>query len=552
VIFLFCAHKILAQIFSAAPIGLATLRRSANSTDLVWRRCSQFGKEDLGFDPVGQSLKLTHPSGWEDRIQRFIEVLDTGIPILRETVSYCDTFTGIERSCVLSLLRLDWNTALMCWVDVTIEHKAAAEIAAARDLLKAEIETDALTGAGSRAKLKALVRYGEPPVGTIAIDLNRFKSINDGIGHNAGDELLRSVAARLQSRLSPHEHLFRPAGDEFIILIQSPEKPELQLARAESIVSVLEEPFWIDRHEVRISASAGVANHSAGDLESQLAAADRAMYVAKHSARGHNACSLWSEELVEVNREKQRISIDLRRAVATCEEFELFYQPVVSLLTKKPVGVEALLRWNSPTLGAVPPGVFIPLAEASGEIYEISEWVLKRAILQSKAWGERFEIAVNLSPWDLERKGFRDRLLTLCDNVGISPSSIALEITERAVQSDLSHFESVLTSLAECRIFLKLDDFGTGDSGVARIASAIPWHEIKFDRTLLPTSNMDERRVDVCCGLIALCDRLDISTLAEGVETKEQADLCRHLGFDTAQGYYFSRPMPAHEIELDL
>lgn len=546
------APKILAQIMKSIPIGLAIVRRDGD--DLRWEQVSACGRNSLGFDPVGLTLRQTHPVGWEDRIEKFLKVLDFGLPIVREPTSYQDDQTGQSREYLLSLIRLEPHRALMIWIDVTLEARTRTQLEASRTLLQREIETDPLTGCGSRVKLESLTSNNYTPAGVIYLDLNRFKSVNDGLGHRAGDLLLCGVADRLQSRLNDRESLFRPSGDEFAIVLESPRQPSELLDRARSIVAALEEPFWLNRHEVRIAASVGVTDASAGDLGAQLVAADRAMYVAKSHARGRTAIEPWSPGQVEANRYQQRIGLELRRAIRSLEaglsEFELHYQPIIKLDTGAPIGYEALLRWRSPELGVIPPGIFIPIAEIGGEIYEISRWVMAEAIEQLRRWNCATEIAINLSPWDLERQGLRERMLTLCDRAGVPPSALSLEITERAVTSDLSHFEKVLGELSDSRIRLAIDDFGTGDSGLLRVAQAIDWHEVKVDRSLLPANREDDRRQQICGGIVVLCDRLNIRTLAEGIETEEQATLCRGLGFDHAQGYYFAKPKPASEIGL--
>lgn len=548
----FNAGRTLKRLLDSIPIGVAIADLVGD--DLRWRTVSAYGRESLGLNPVGAMFRQTHPISWESRVPLMISVLRTGIPVLREASAYIDDQTGVERHYLFSFVRLTRTTGLLTWVDVTVEAANAQRLQSAQNLLLHEINTDPLTGAGSRARLQTLA--STIPAGTIYVDLNRFKTVNDGLGHRAGDLLLCAVADRLQSRLNASESLFRPSGDEFVVLLDSPLVAEELLSRARSIARSLDEPFWLDRHEVRISAAIGVADRSAGNLDEQLVAADQAMYAAKSHARGRTEVNLWSQDQVDENRHKQQISLELRRAVRSLlvrgdhpSEFALHYQPIVELKDHSTIGYEALLRWHSPALGSVPPGVFIPLAEVGGEIYEISQWVLEMAAQQLKEWPD-VEIAVNLSPWDLERAGFHDRLLRMCDRLEIDPWRLSLEITERAVESDLSHFEQVLAELAECKIRLSIDDFGTGDSGLLRVAQAVDWYEVKVDRSLLPSDMVDIRRQKICGGIIALCRRLDIHVLAEGIETLDQLEVCRTLGFDHAQGYYFARPMPAIEIEI--
>ena len=544
------ASRTLKRLFNSIPIGVAIADLVGD--DLRWRTVSAYGKENLGFNPVGTFFRQSHSTAWESRVPRMISVLESGVPILREPSVYIDAQTGVERHYLFSFVRITRTAGLLTWIDVTIEAANAQRLQSAQNLLQHEISTDPLTGAGSRAKLQTL--SATTPAGTIYVDLNKFKTVNDGLGHRAGDLLLCAVADRLQSRLSEAESLFRPAGDEFVVLLESPLVADELLARARSIARSLDEPFWLDRHEVRISAAIGVADHSAGNLDDQLVAADQAMYAAKSYARGRTEVNLWSQDQVDENRHKQQVSLELRRAVRNLSleddhpsEFALHYQPIVQIDNHSTIGYEALLRWNSPVLGSVPPGLFIPLAEVGSEIYEISQWVLETAARQLKEWPEA-EIAVNLSPWDLERAGFRDRLLRLCDRLQIDPWRLSLEITERAVDSDLSHFEQVLADLAECKIRLSIDDFGTGDSGLLRVAQAIDWYEVKVDRSLLPSDMTDSRRQKICGGIVALCRRLDIHVLAEGIETKEQLEVCRALGFEHAQGYYFAKPLPPNLI----
>jgi diguanylate cyclase (GGDEF)-like protein/PAS domain S-box-containing protein len=415
---------------------------------------------------------------------------------------------------------------------------------------------DALTGLANRAALiqkieeaAARQRRLQEPFTVLLLDLDRFKQVNDTLGHPAGDALLIEVATRLKSLLRETDVLARLGGDEFAV-IQAGESDQREAAKllAERIIEMLRQPFEIDGGNISIGTSIGIAlaaelETGSGDL---LKMADLALYRAKSA--GRNGYCFFDSEMSEIASARQEIESDLRRAVQQ-NEFELHYQPIVDSKTRRICSAEALVRWRHPTKGLIYPDLFIPLAEETGLITQIGDWVLRAACTEAATWPAEVKVAVNLSLVQFRKTNLPDLVMRVLADTGLPPERLELEITETALIESAAECLPALRQFKAVGITIVLDDFGTGYSSLSQLAM-FPFDRIKIDKSF--TQNLTKR--SECAAIISatltLAQSLDIATTAEGVETVDQYRLLRLAGVTSLQGYLFKRPGPASEINF--
>jgi diguanylate cyclase (GGDEF)-like protein/PAS domain S-box-containing protein len=416
---------------------------------------------------------------------------------------------------------------------------------------------DALTGLANRVAVAQKIeeaaarqrRFGEP-FSVLLLDLDRFKYVNDTLGHPAGDALLREVATRLKAFLRETDVLARLGGDEFAI-IQTGEADQRQEASglADRIIDIIAKPLDIEGTEVHISGSIGIAlaPAHATDNDSLLKMADMALYSAKLA--GRNGYRFFDPEMSVAASERQGLERDLRRAI-TQEEFELHYQPIIDTKTRKICGAEALIRWRHPTKGMIPPDQFIPLAEETGLIAQIGEWVLLTACIEAVSWPASVKVAVNLSPVQFRKSNLPDVVMYALAQSGLPPEQLELEITETALIESAADCLPALRQFKNLGIAVALDDFGTGYSSLSQL-TMFPFDKIKIDKSC--TQNLTKRTecAAIVSATLTLAQSLDIATTAEGVETVQQYQLLRMAGVTSLQGYLFKRPGPASEIDFD-
>jgi len=416
---------------------------------------------------------------------------------------------------------------------------------------------DALTGLANRVALvqkideaAARQRRRNEPFTVLLLDLDRFKQVNDTLGHPAGDTLLIEVATRLNLLLRETDVLARLGGDEFAI-IQSGETEQRDAARglAERIIGALAKPFAIDGADINIGTSIGIAlapEHGAGS-DSLLKMADLALYRAKSA--GRNGYCFFALEMSEIASARQEIEADLRRAIQQ-DEFDLYYQPIIEAKTRRICSVEALVRWRHPSKGLISPDLFIPLAEETGLITQIGDWVLRRACSEAVKWPSDVKVAVNLSLVQFRKTNLPDVVARVLVDSGLRPERLELEITESALIESAAECLPALRQFKALGITIVLDDFGTGYSSLSQLAM-FPFDRIKIDKSF--TQNMTKR--SECAAIISatltLAQSLDIQTTAEGVETVDQYRLLRLAGVTSLQGYLFQRPGPASQLEFD-
>jgi diguanylate cyclase (GGDEF)-like protein/PAS domain S-box-containing protein len=416
---------------------------------------------------------------------------------------------------------------------------------------------DSLTGLPNRAllndRLSQLLAQSEREgwlVGILFLDIDRFKCINDTQGHATGDKLLQSVAKRLQKLLRESDTVARLGGDEFVIVL-SAVKHEQDISHVtQEIMRALSMPFEIGELEIFISGSIGIAispldGHDVGIL---LRNADTAMYVAKES--GRNNYKFFSNEMNLKAVERMDLESNLRRALEK-EELSLVYQPQIDTRTGLMTGVEALLRWNHPETGSISPGKFIPIAEETGLIIPIGEWVLARACRQARSWIEAgftsLCMAVNISGCQFKQGNLAKLVRQVLEESGLDPSNLELELTESILMENAESAVDMLRELKSLGVNLAIDDFGTGYSSLAYLKH-FPIDRLKIDQLFIRNITTDANDASISEAIIALAHSLRMDVIAEGVETKEQKEfLAAHDCFEM-QGYYFSRPVPADKI----
>ncbi len=381
----------------------------------------------------------------------------------------------------------------------------------------------------------------------LCLDLDRFKEVNDTLGNAAGDQLLRRVADRLQTCLRESDTLARLGSDEFAVIQTGPRQAEAAAAVAQRIVERLSEPFDVNGHEVVIGCSVGIAlvhRTNPGSAETVLRSAGLALYRAKEDGRG-TFCFFEEEMNVRLNARKQ-LEADLRRALAE-GQFQLHYQPQVDLASGRLVGVEALLRWHHPDCGQILPGDFIPIAEDTGLIVPLGEWVLRTACRQATLWPD-LRMAVNLSPAQFRIPGLALEVARILDETGLCGERLELEITENVLLHDTEATLGTLRALKDLGVSVAMDDFGTGYSSLGYLRR-FPFDKIKIDRSFVCDVAEGGDATAIVRAVVRLGRSLGIRTIAEGVETGSQAEFLASEGCDEVQGYHYGRPMAAAEIE---
>jgi len=449
---------------------------------------------------------------------------------------------------IISLIRAPLNTggSITIHMDVTEKRNSEKKIAFLA-------HHDALTGLANRVQLREHIEKtitsaeGGAGAAVLCLDLDNFKSVNDTLGHSVGDTLLCAVARRLQALLGDQDLVSRTGGDEFAI-VQSGTEPAMQTAAALAarVVETLGSPFEIGDHTVVIGASVGIAiaPDDGSDPDQLLKNADMALYRAKGAGR---AQFHFFETEMDVRAQARRIlELDLRKAVAA-DEFELFYQPIVNLAENRITGFEALLRWNHPTRGRVSPNDFIPLAEETGLIVPIGEWVVRRACRDANLWPSDLNVAVNVSPVQFRNKSLAMTVTSAVASSGLLPRRLELEITETVLMHDTRETMATLQQLQLLGVRISMDDFGTGYSSLSYLRS-FPFDKIKIDQSFVRDLIDKPDAIGIIRAIAGLGRSMGVTTTAEGVETQEQLDQMREEGCTEVQGYFYSRPVPAGEI----
>lgn len=394
-----------------------------------------------------------------------------------------------------------------------------------------------------------LAQRNRRQIAVIFIDLDDFKSINDSLGHDHGDELLKKVAELLGTQVRVSDTLARLGGDEFILLVNDIGALHHASTIAEKFLNLLSQSFNVSGHEIFISASIGISLYpmDGEDANTLVKNADTAMYFAKTHHR--NSYHFYTPSMGEHAQERIKLEAMLRRSIER-GEMTVHYQPQVDLLTGQLVGMEALLRWNNPELGMISPLRFIPIAEDAGFISTLGEWVLRTACRQLKEWDSCSinmpSVSVNLSVKQLEQNDIVDIVSRILEEVGLPASRVELEVTESAIIDNQRALNN-LNGLRGLGVVLSLDDFGTGYSSLSYL-SRLPIQKLKIDRSFVSEVTTESSRMAIIRAIIAMADALGLVTIAEGIETESEAQFLRQEGCLTAQGYLFSHPLPPDEL----
>ncbi|MDA8182854.1 MAG: EAL domain-containing protein [Actinomycetota bacterium] len=436
-------------------------------------------------------------------------------------------------------------------------HDVAAEQEAEEALAHAYLH-DPLTGLPNRTlftyRLSYVLARGHAEPGTVAVavlDLDRFKAINDGLGHEVGDEVLVAVAERLRQADGTAEVIARLGGDEFLVLFDGADAQSAAVAFADKVAEALQMPIAAGGSEVFISASIGIASstESVTEATALLSNADAAMYQAKQHGGASNR--VFGDAMRVKVLDRMTTEHSLHRALERCE-LTLFYQPVVDICGERAVGVEALIRWQHPEQGLVAPDRFIPVAEETGLIIPIGTWVLHEACHQLKTWqhhrwgGKDGAVEVNLSARQIDHPEIVETVERILSDTGLAPANLTLEITESALMADAASALDVLSALKSLGVTLAIDDFGTGYSSLSYL-QRFPLDILKVDKSFVDGLGSGEGS-EIVAAVINLAHTLGLRVIAEGVETEIQLEELQKLDCDFAQGYLFSRPVPAADL----
>ncbi|MEO8900282.1 MAG: EAL domain-containing protein [Polyangiaceae bacterium] len=385
------------------------------------------------------------------------------------------------------------------------------------------------------------------------LDVDRFKGVNDGFGHQAGDDLLKQIARRLEKCVRPSDTLARLGGDEFTALIEDVQSEVDATRIAAKINQELSEPFYLGGAEVFATVSIGIALSSSHykQPEDMLRDADTAMYRAKSDGRSRH--QVFDFAMHERAMSLLRLEADLRHAIER-QELVVFYQPVVDMTTQTLHGFEALVRWQHPTQGLLTPDVFVPIAEETGMICAIGNWVMMECCRQMRVWQDRYprtpplHISVNVSTRQLSEADVPAQVLAILTETGLAPCSLSLEITESALMQNLAASAKVLQRLHDMALTIHIDDFGTGYSSLSYLQN-LPIDALKVDRSFVSRLQDGPTQIEIVRAIVSLAQNLGMGVIAEGVETAAQANALQALNCKHAQGFLFSRPVPAAQAE---
>lgn len=423
-----------------------------------------------------------------------------------------------------------------------------------QEQLNALVNHDPLTGLPNRRLINQLFSHGiqsasrqQQQAAILFIDLDRFKNINDSLGHFSGDQLLLKVTERIRSALRESDIIGRLGGDEFIVMLENIQQHADAAHKAQDVLTALSQAFFIENHEIYVSASIGISMypHDGADVENLIKAADLAMYQVKNN--GKNNYAFYHDALSRYAVEHFQMENELRQALGK-QQLQMFYQAQVDLNTGMIVGAEALMRWQHPTQGNINPSKFIPLAEETGLILGLGEWALTQAVNQAHAWSishpEFKKIAINVSGVQIMKSTFADTVYGTLIDSGCDPSLIEVEITETTLMQHTEHVVDTFHQLKRLGVSIAIDDFGTGYSSLSHL-KRLPLDQIKIDRSFVKDLPDDKDDAAITSAIYAMATQLGFSVVAEGVETEAQEAFLQRLGCQSAQGYLYAYPVTA-------
>jgi len=458
-------------------------------------------------------------------------------------------------------LSLEFSLLRMCECFESERQRTDEELARREEELAFLATHDSLTGLPNRTlildrveQMLARSRRNNTPAAALFVDLDNFKDINDTLGHNAGDELLKAVAARLDGAIRDADALGRLGGDEFVVISEDLSLDSAPELVAERLLDALKHPFKIGPDKgtrVTVTASIGIAIGERTSAEELLRNADIAMYRAKWDGRSRYA--LFEAGMQETVQNRMELEMDLREALGK-EEFFLAYQPTIDLSDMSPIGVEALIRWEHPERGVIQPDDFVPLLEETGLITEIGKWVLEQACAQAAAWrvaGYPIGIAINVSGRQLDTDQIRIDIEEALDHSGLEPTALTIEVTETTLMRNIEETARRLTEIKQLGVKIAIDDFGTGYSSLAHL-QRFPVDALKIDQSFITGLRRNEEGETLIHTLVQLGKALSIQTFAEGIEEAQELSLLRDKDCDSGQGFLFARPLDVAATEKFL
>ncbi|WNS73981.1 EAL domain-containing protein [Bacillus sp. DTU_2020_1000418_1_SI_GHA_SEK_038] len=427
----------------------------------------------------------------------------------------------------------------------------------AEDQLRYLAHNDSLTGVANRyslnKRLEGLIhtakKYNQQ-LAVLFLDLDRFKQINDTLGHNYGDMLLKKVSERLKGLLKNKDMIARLGGDEFVIVLPNLKHPKEAVHIAQMIIESFTKSFHLNTQEVYVSTSIGISLYpfDGTDIEKLLRTADKAMYEAKNG--GRNQFELYHKKMHQNEPRQMKMENDLRKAIERNELF-LVYHPIIDVKTNKVVSLEALVRWKQEQLGLVPPSEFIPLAEESGLIIPISEWIIQKACEDLKAihlhGNTKLRMSVNISAIHFNQENFVKSISEIFQRTNVNPNFIDFELTESMIMPKASETVNKLVKIKQLGVKLSIDDFGTGYSSLSYL-NRFPLDTLKIDQSFISRLTLYEEDSSIVEAIITMAHRLHLKVVAEGVENKKQYEFLKKEQCDLIQGFYISEPIPLHKL----
>jgi diguanylate cyclase (GGDEF)-like protein/PAS domain S-box-containing protein len=562
------AEKHLAQmeakyrgLLEAAPDGMVVVNQSGEIVLLNAQAEKQFGyhRDEL----LGKKVKCIIPEGFAERLiadgtrtaaESLAQQIGTGI----ELCGLRKDGTRFPIEIMLSPLESPEGILVTAAVrNISVRKDSEKHLAQLMEQIAHSAQYDSLTGLPNRLLLNdrlgqaiALAHRHSSQVVVMFLDMDGFKHINDSLGHSTGDKLLQSIAKRLEDSVRAPDTVSRQGGDEFIVLLQEVVHPKDAVIVARRVLEALAEAHSIGQHVLHITASIGVSVYpnDGQDAETLIKNADTAMYQAKESGRA--SYKFFRPEMNVRAVERQSIEEDLQGALER-NEFTLHYQPKINLKTGAITGAEALIRWKSSTRGSTPPMQFIPVAEDSGQILPIGAWVLREACTQERTWLDAGlpvpAMAVNVSAVQFQNEKFLEDLFATLKETGLDPRHLELEVTESVLMKHAQFAAAILQILRNRGVRVSVDDFGTGYSSLSYLQQ-FPLDALKIDQSFVRGINTNPGETTIVNAIINMGRSLNMRVIAEGVETAGDLAFLKAHNCDEAQGYYFSRPVPAEQF----
>ncbi len=502
-------------------------------------------------------LSFFQPEAWK-RIEQAVHAMEPhetgGIPSELTLTQADDKEATLE---IVTTLITFQGEPTFCTVAQDISKRKQNE-----ERIRHQANYDGLTGLPNRTLFldrlqREIVRATRQNhrVALMFVDLDRFKWVNDTLGHAAGDDLLREVARRLQECLRKSDTVARMGGDEFTAILPDMAKGPYAERVASEVLGQLVSPFTLCGQDVSISGSIGIAifPDDAATLDELLRNADTAMYRAKSA--GRNGYRFFTPDMHAEAQERMELESDLHH-VLDRKELIIHYQPIVNLNTRQVIGAESLLRWIHPKRGPISPAVFIPMAEELGLISKMTEWTIRTACTQTQQWRQRpdssdFFISVNLSCTRCRDLAVGEKIQAIFRDTGLPPAALVLEITENILSEDATRAMAMLNQIVQMGVNLWLDDFGTGHSSLS-VLKRLPVNGIKIDRSFVPSSSSDPETIVLVEAILSLAKSLNRQVIGEGIETEAQAEFLRNRNCSMGQGYLFLKPEPAERFETIL